>query len=54
MNNEIYEPPFMERVTIELEQSIAGSVPVRPADPNNAFMENWREETIITGDIEIL
>lgn len=52
--NELYEPPCIERVVVFLEHAIAGSWPVRPADPDNAFMENWKEEVIITGDIEIM
>lgn len=54
MDKQAYSPPKIERVILELEQVIAGSVPVAPQDPDNAFKEDWQEVTINTGDIEIL
>lgn len=49
-----YESPLIEKISISLEQSIAGSVPVTSTDPNNAFQESWTEDTIETEDIEFL
>lgn len=54
MESIVYESPQIEKVCVSLEQSIAGSVPVTPVEGNKSFEENWKEETIITGDIEIL
>lgn len=49
-----YESPQMEKVTLILEQAIAGSVPVTPHPDTGGFQEVWNEEIILTGDVEIL
>lgn len=56
MENEVYVSPCIQRVTVYLEQAIAGSIPITPVEPSNpnTFQENWIEEEIITGDIELL
>ena len=53
MKKKKYEEPSIERVIIELEQVIAGSIAIGPNDPVNGFNELWDEQTIATGDIEI-
>lgn len=52
MNEKKYESPKIEKVTVYLEHVIAGSIPV--TTPDTGLQENWQEETIMTGDIEII
>ena len=54
MKEKTYEAPSIEKVTVYLEQVIAGSIPIRPEDSSNNFTESWREETITTENAVIL
>ncbi|MGL4331807.1 MAG: hypothetical protein ACRCZQ_01955 [Bacteroidales bacterium] len=54
MQKEKYVSPLIVLEELELEQAIAGSIPVGPGDSEDSFREAWMEETIFTGDIEIL